>query len=85
MLTHPAPIIPKPNLKEIASAFADMANIGGKEAGSITAACYLARFAKDYRWAHLDIAGTAFQGSGPNKGCTGRPVALLCQYLYDQI
>ncbi|RPG51497.1 MAG: leucyl aminopeptidase [Gammaproteobacteria bacterium TMED1] len=70
---------------QIASAFADMANIGGKEAGSITAACYLARFAKAYRWAHLDIAGTAFQGSGPSKGCTGRPVALLCQYLYDQL
>ena len=70
---------------QIASAFADMANIGGKEAGSITAACYLARFAKSYRWAHLDIAGTAFQGSGPNKGYTGRPIALLSQYLYDRI
>ncbi len=70
---------------QIASAFADMANIGGKEAGSITAACYLARFAKNYRWAHLDVAGTAFKGSGLSKGCTGRPIALLCQYLYDQI
>tara|TARA_B100000579_G_C22460431_1_gene678635 strand:- start:66 stop:704 length:639 start_codon:yes stop_codon:yes gene_type:complete len=70
---------------QIASAFADMANIGGKEAGSITAACYLARFAKNYKWAHLDIAGTAFQGSGTNKGCTGRPIPLLCQYLYDQL
>ncbi|HAK50449.1 MAG TPA: leucyl aminopeptidase [Gammaproteobacteria bacterium] len=70
---------------KLASAFADMANVGGREAGSITAACYLARFAKTYRWAHLDIAGTAYQGSGPNKGYTGRPIALLSQYLYDQI
>lgn len=62
------------------SNFADMANIGGREAGSTTAGCFLARFTKDYKWAHLDIAGTAWN-SGKNKGATGRPVALLCEYL----
>ena len=66
---------------QINSAFADMANIGGREAGSVTAACFLARFTKKYRWAHLDVAGTAFRGSGPAKGATGRPVGLLFQYL----
>ncbi len=66
---------------QINSAFADMANIGGREAGSITAACFLARFTKKYRWAHLDVAGTAFRGSGPAKGATGRPVNLLFEYL----
>ena len=66
---------------QIDSAFADMANIGGREAGSITAACFLARFTKKYRWAHLDVAGTAFKGSGPSKGSTGRPVSLLFEYL----
>ena len=66
---------------QINSAFADMANIGGREAGSITAACFLARYTKKYRWAHLDVAGSAFRGSGPNKGSTGRPVTLLFEYL----
>lgn len=66
---------------QINSAFADMANIGGREAGSITAACFLARFTKKYRWAHLDVAGSAFKGSGPAKGSTGRPVSLLFEYL----
>jgi leucyl aminopeptidase len=66
---------------QINSAFADMANIGGREAGSITAACFLARFSKKYRWAHLDVAGSAFKGSGPSKGSTGRPVSLLFEYL----
>lgn len=69
---------------QINSAFADMQNIGGREAGSITAACFLARFTKKYRWAHLDIAGTAFKGSGPAKGSTGRPVPLLVEYLKRQ-
>ena len=64
------------------SNFADMANIGNREAGSITAACFLARFAKDINWAHLDIAGTAWN-TGNNKGATGRPVSLLCQYLMN--
>jgi leucyl aminopeptidase len=62
------------------SNFADMQNIGGRPAGTITAACFLSRFTKDYRWAHLDIAGTAHK-SGKEKGATGRPVPLLTQYL----
>jgi leucyl aminopeptidase len=65
------------------SNFADMANIGGKEAGTVTAACFLSRFTKDYRWAHLDIAGTAWV-SGSKKGATGRPVPLLTQYIINQ-
>jgi len=65
------------------SNFADVANIGGRPAGAITAACFLWRFAKDYRWAHLDIAGTAWN-SGTNKGATGRPVPLLVRYLLSQ-
>ena len=66
------------------SNFADMGNIGGREAGTVTAACFLARYTKDYRWAHLDIAGTAWV-SGSKKGATGRPVPLLTQYILDQI
>lgn len=69
---------------QINSAFADIQNIGGREAGSITAACFLSRFTRKYRWAHLDIAGTAYKWSGMNKGATGRPVALLTQYLNDR-
>jgi leucyl aminopeptidase len=65
------------------SNFADMANIGGRAGGAITAACFLAKFAKGYEWAHLDIAGTAWK-SGAAKGATGRPVPLLTQYLLDQ-
>ena len=65
------------------SNFADLANIGGKDAGTITAACFLSHFAKNFRWAHLDIAGTAWR-SGQNKGATGRPVPLLSQYLIDR-
>jgi leucyl aminopeptidase len=66
------------------SNFADMGNIGGREAGTVTAACFLARYAKNYRWAHLDIAGTAWV-SGAKKGATGRPVPLLTQYVLDQV
>jgi leucyl aminopeptidase len=62
------------------SNFADIANIGGRAAGSITAACFLSRFTKKYSWAHIDIAGTAWN-SGANKGATGRPVSLLSQFL----
>ncbi|MDD5298664.1 MAG: leucyl aminopeptidase [Rhodocyclaceae bacterium] len=62
------------------SNFADMPNIGTKGAGSITAACFLARFTKAYKWAHLDIAGTAWK-SGKEKGATGRPVPLLAHFL----
>ena len=66
--------------EQLKSNFADMANIGGRPAGSVTAACFLARFTSAYTWAHLDIAGTAWK-SGANKGATGRPVPLLTEYL----
>jgi leucyl aminopeptidase len=66
--------------EQLKSNFADMANIGGRAAGTITAACFLSRFTKKYRWAHLDIAGTAWK-SGKEKGATGRPVPLLTQFL----
>jgi len=69
--------------QQLDSNFADMANIGGREAGTITAACFLARFTEKYHWAHLDIAGVAWKG-GKEKGATGRPVALLTQYLMDR-
>jgi len=69
--------------KQLRSNFADIANIGGPAAGSITAACFLARFTQSYTWAHLDIAGTAWK-SGDKKGATGRPVPLLVQYLLQQ-
>jgi leucyl aminopeptidase len=62
------------------SPFADFANIGGREGGAITAACFLARFTRQYHWAHLDIAGTAWV-TGKVKGATGRPVPLLVEYL----
>jgi leucyl aminopeptidase len=69
--------------EQLKSNFADMANIGGRPAGSVTAACFLSRFAEKFRWAHLDIAGTAWK-SGAAKGATGRPVPLLLNYLLDQ-
>ena len=69
---------------QLKSNFADIANIGGRDAGTITAACFLSRFVEDYRWAHLDIAGTAWR-TGVNKGATGRPVPLLCQYLINRV
>jgi leucyl aminopeptidase len=62
------------------SNFADFANIGGRPAGSITAACFLSKFTRKYDWAHLDIAGTAWK-SGKDKGATGRPVPLLTTFL----
>jgi len=68
--------------KDLDSNFADIANIGGR-AGTITAACFLSRFTKDYSWAHLDVAGTAHLG-GTAKGASGRPVPLLSHYLLDQ-
>jgi len=70
--------------KQLDSNFADMANIGGREAGSVTAACFLARFTKGQKWAHLDIAGTAWK-SGKAKGATGRPVRLLTDYLISRV
>lgn len=66
--------------KQLKSSFADLGNIGGRAAGTITAACFLAEFTKDYKWAHLDIAGTAWTG----KDSTGRPVPLLSQFLINQ-
>lgn len=66
------------------SNFADMANIGGPAAGSVTAACFLARYTKAYRWAHLDIAGTAWLKGGKDKGASGRPVPMLCQFLIER-
>ena len=66
--------------EQLKSNFADVANIGGRAAGSVTAACFLSRFTGKYDWAHLDIAGTAWR-SGKDKGASGRPVPLLTSYL----
>jgi leucyl aminopeptidase len=65
------------------SNFADMGNIAGRMAGSITAAKFLQKFTADFNWAHLDIAGTAWKG-GAAKGSTGRPVPLLLHYLMNE-
>ncbi|QIQ22027.1 leucyl aminopeptidase [Zophobihabitans entericus] len=70
--------------KQIDSPFADMANAAGRDGGTITAGCFLARFTEKYQWAHLDIAGTAWK-SGAAKGATGRPVAMLVQYLLNRV
>ncbi|KKA45295.1 leucyl aminopeptidase [Salinivibrio sp. KP-1] len=70
--------------EQLDSPFADMANIGGKGGGTITAGCFLSRFAKKYNWAHLDIAGTAWKSGGKEKGSTGRPVPLLVQFLLNR-
>ena len=69
--------------EHLESPFADMTNLGGRPAGAITAACFLSRFTKKYNWAHLDVAGTAWN-SGANKGSTGRPVPLLTQFLINR-
>lgn len=66
--------------RQLDSNFADLANIGGRWAGAITAGCFLARFVEDFKWAHLDIAGTAW-ATGKAKGSTGRPVPLLVEFL----
>jgi leucyl aminopeptidase len=68
--------------KQIESNFADLANVGGPGGGSITAACFLAKFAEKYHWGHLDIAGSAWNSSP--KWATGRPVPLLTRYLMDR-
>ena len=73
--------IEAPYQKLLDSNFADIANIGGRDAGTITAACFLSRFTEKYRWAHLDIAGTAWFSSGKAKGASGRPVQLLVSWL----
>ena len=70
---------------QLDSNFADIGNIGGKGAGSITAACFLSRFTENMNWAHLDIAGTAWKSGGKDKGATGRPVPLLVQFLLNRI
>ena len=69
--------------EQLKSNFADLQNIGGRPAGTITAAAFLSYFTESYCWAHLDIAGTAWN-SGNNKGATGRPVPLLLEYLIQQ-
>ena len=75
---------PLPVTEEYAAAlnsnFADMANVGGRDAGATTAACFLAKFTEGLKWAHLDIAGTAWRG-GKHKGASGRPVAMLSEFL----
>jgi leucyl aminopeptidase len=68
----------------LSSNFADMANVGGRDAGSVTAACFLSRFVEGVNWAHMDVAGSAFVG-GAQKGATGRPVPLLFSYLCSQV
>jgi leucyl aminopeptidase len=68
---------------QLKSNFADLANIGGREGGACTAASFLWKFAKDLNWAHLDVAGTAWQG-GAQKGSTGRPVPLLVDFLINR-
>ena len=69
--------------EQLKSNMADIQNIGGMPAGSVTAACFLSKFVEDIPWAHLDIAGTAWQ-SGKEPTATGRPVPLLMHYLYRQ-
>lgn len=69
--------------QQLDSPIADIANIGGREAGTITAACFLSRFTKEARWAHLDIAGTAWVSGGMKKAATGRPVPLLTRFVLD--
>lgn len=70
--------------EQLESPFADFTNLGGRGAGAITAACFLARFTKKYHWAHLDVAGTAWRSGGKDKGSTGRPVSMLTQFLLNR-
>jgi leucyl aminopeptidase len=69
--------------KQLQSNFADFANIGSREGGAITAACFLSKFTKGLNWAHLDIAGTAWRAGG-RKGSTGRPVPMLTEFLLQR-
>jgi leucyl aminopeptidase len=69
--------------EQLKSNFADFANIGGREGGAITAAAFLAKFTQGLKWAHLDIAGTAYHG-GAQKGSTGRPTPLLSDFLVQR-
>ena len=66
--------------EQLKSNFADFANVGGRDGGAITAAAFLAKFTQGLKWAHLDVAGTAYQG-GAQKGSTGRPTPLLADFL----
>jgi leucyl aminopeptidase len=68
---------------QLDSKVADMINIGGPEAGTITAACFLSRFVEEVHWAHLDVAGTAFN-TGKEAAASGRPVPLLCQFVLNR-
>ncbi|HUO83308.1 MAG TPA: leucyl aminopeptidase [Gammaproteobacteria bacterium] len=69
--------------EQLKTNFADIANVGGREGGAVTAACFLSKFAEGLRWAHLDIAGTAYK-TGKQKGATGRPVPLLMEFLIQR-
>lgn len=69
---------------QLKSPFADMSNVGGRAGGTITAACFLSRFAKKFHWAHLDVAGTAAMMGGNDRYATGRPVPMLVQYLINR-
>jgi leucyl aminopeptidase len=69
--------------EQLKSNFADFANVGGRDGGAITAAAFLAKFTLGLKWAHLDVAGTAYQ-SGAQKGSTGRPTALLADFLLQR-
>ena len=69
--------------EQLESNFADMANVGGRDGGAITAACFLGKFTAGMNWAHLDIAGTAWK-SGKKKGATGRPVPMLTEFLLSR-
>ncbi|MEJ2756271.1 MAG: leucyl aminopeptidase, partial [Gammaproteobacteria bacterium] len=70
--------------KQLDNTVADLSNIGGRTGGTITAGAFLAEFTKNYKWAHLDIAGTAWLASGAKQGATGRPVPLLANYLIGE-
>jgi len=82
-LTWPMPL-GSDYMAQLDSNFADLANIGGRAAGAVTAACFLSCFAEELNWAHLDIAGVAWN-SGKEKGATGRPVPLLLKFIVQQI
>ena len=69
--------------EQLKSGFADMANVGGRGAGAVTAACFLSRFAEKMKWAHMDIAGSAWK-TNTKTGATGRPVPLLTQFLINR-
>ena len=69
--------------EQLKSNFADFANVGGRDGGAITAAAFLAKFTQGLKWAHLDVAGTAYQ-SGAQKGSTGRPTTLLADFLMQR-